>query len=221
MRGRLTYRTFHLKLDQPVKLHRVFHGKLLDQRFNEPVDNHRAGFCLREATAGEIKKLFFPDTRDTCFMPDRDILFGDLDVGVGITATLLIQDQGITDDVGSRSVGPFFNSNQPAVAAPPTILGDRLGDDLSGRVRSAMNKLGARILVLARAGEDPVEFGLTGDDLHLKPGFPGETLAFLKAARLRRQPEFPAATIHDALATMRMIDGISHAEEWAPQPRGD
>ncbi len=75
--------------------------------------------------------------------------------------------------------------------------------------------------ILTRAGEDPVEFGLTGHDLNLKPGFPGETLAFLEAVRLRRQPEFPAATIHDALATMRMIDAITHADEWAPQPRGD
>ena len=69
-------------------------------------------------------------------------------------------------------------------------------------------------VVLDRRDHEPVEFGLTGDDLKFKPGFAGETRAFVTAVRENRQPQFPAATIWDGLATLRTIEAITRSAEW-------
>ena len=37
----LADRAFHLQFDQAVHFHRIFHGQLFDQRFDEAVDDHR------------------------------------------------------------------------------------------------------------------------------------------------------------------------------------
>ncbi|MBM4437617.1 MAG: Gfo/Idh/MocA family oxidoreductase, partial [Actinobacteria bacterium] len=66
-------------------------------------------------------------------------------------------------------------------------------------------------VVFERRGKEPVEFGLTGDDLRFKPGFPGETRAFLDLVRTGGQPRFPAVSIQDALLTMRLIDSIAQS----------
>ncbi|MBM4435634.1 MAG: Gfo/Idh/MocA family oxidoreductase [Actinobacteria bacterium] len=69
--------------------------------------------------------------------------------------------------------------------------------------------------VLERRGHESVEFRLTGDDQHLKPGFPGQARAFLELVRTGGQPAFPAASIWDALSTMQMIDAIVQPEAWS------
>ncbi len=71
---------------------------------------------------------------------------------------------------------------------------------------------------LERHGRDPIRFGLTGLDRRLKPGFPGESRAFLRAVRTGQPVTFPAPTLDDAVGTMKMIDAITEAEEWAPKP---
>ncbi|MDE2868151.1 MAG: hypothetical protein OXN91_05885, partial [Chloroflexota bacterium] len=71
---------------------------------------------------------------------------------------------------------------------------------------------------LVRAGREPVQFRLTGLDRRLKPGFPGESRAFLRAVQTGEAVSFPAPTLDDAVRTMKMIDEITGAEEWAPKP---
>ncbi len=72
--------------------------------------------------------------------------------------------------------------------------------------------------MLDRRGRDPIRFELTGLDRRLKPGFPGESLAFLRAVQTGEPVSFPAPTLDDAVRTMKMIDAITGAEEWAPKP---
>lgn len=72
--------------------------------------------------------------------------------------------------------------------------------------------------ILERHGREPVRFGLTGLDRRLKPGFPGESRAFLRAVQTGEPVSFPAPTLDDAVRTMKMIDEITGAEEWAPKP---
>ena len=71
---------------------------------------------------------------------------------------------------------------------------------------------------LVRRGHEPIRFGLTGLDRRLKPGFPGESRAFLRAVQTGEPVSFPAPTLDDAVGTMKMIDAITGAEEWAPKP---
>ena len=80
------------------------------------------------------------------------------------------------------------------------------------------SRSGLSSCVLEARGREPVEFGLTGLDRRLKPGFPGESRAFLRAVQAGEAVSFPAPTLDDAVRTMKMIDGITGAEEWAPKP---
>ena len=77
---------------------------------------------------------------------------------------------------------------------------------------------GLNSCTLTAHGRDPIRFGLTGLDRRLKPGFPGESRAFLTAVRTGEPITFPAPTLDDAVGTMKMIDAITGAEEWAPKP---
>ena len=70
---------------------------------------------------------------------------------------------------------------------------------------------------LVRRGHDPVEFGLVGLDRRLKPGFPGESRAFLRAVQAGEPVSFPSATLDDAVGTMQMLDAITGADDWSPQ----
>ncbi len=74
-------------------------------------------------------------------------------------------------------------------------------------------------VILERRGQAPVAFELTGLDRRLKPGFPGESQAFLRAVRRGEPAAFPSVTLDDAVGTMRMLDAITGAEAWAPQQR--
>ena len=93
---------FHLQLDKAVHFDGVFHRQFFDQRFNESIDDHRAGLGLRKPAAHQVKQLFLSDSRYTCLMSDADILFQNLDIGIGIRTTLGIQDQCIADDIAAE-----------------------------------------------------------------------------------------------------------------------
>ncbi len=67
---------------------------------------------------------------------------------------------------------------------------------------------------LTRQDGSVAEFGFTGDDRKFKPGFPGQAREFAAAVREGRQPEPPAATIWDGLATMRLIEAITCSGDW-------
>ena len=147
----LAHGPFHLKLDQAVHFDRIFHGKFLDQWFNESIDNHRTGFRLAEPATSQIEQLFFTNARHTSLVPDRSVLLGDFDIRVGITPTLLVQNQCIADDIALRIGSTLLDLDLPTVTAAHTILGIRLGDDLPRRIRCGMHQFGSCVLVLALA----------------------------------------------------------------------
>lgn len=70
---------------------------------------------------------------------------------------------------------------------------------------------------LTRRNREPVQFSLTGLDRRLKPGFPGESKAFLHAVQTGNPVEFPSPTLVDAVKTMQMLDAITGANEWSPK----
>ena len=112
--------------------------------------------------------------------------------------------RAIADHFGPKGTGHWYEAR---TATAVLTSGDALttGDRLSS-------------CTLVRSGREPVRFGLTGLDLRLKPGFPGESRAFLRAVQTGQPVSFPAPTLDDAVGTMKMIDAITGAEEWAPKP---
>src|SRR6202166_2308390 len=52
--AKLAYRALHLELDEAVQLHRVLERKLLGERLDEAVDDHRLGLGARDAAAHQV-----------------------------------------------------------------------------------------------------------------------------------------------------------------------
>src|SRR5690606_4399604 len=93
-------------------------------------------------------ELFLADLADRCLMPNRNVVFLDLDVGIGIGPALVVQEQRVTDDVALGVVCALGDLEQAAVRSTPPILADRLGDDLGTGVGCAMPNLAACVLLL-------------------------------------------------------------------------
>ena len=146
-------RAFHLQLDQPVHLHRVFHRQFLDQRLDKAAHDHGRGFVLADATALQVEELLLADLADRGFVADADVVFLDLDVGIGVGAAAFVQQQRVADDVALAVMGALGHPQQAAIGGAAAILGDRLGDDLGAGVGRAVHDLAAGVLVLALAGK--------------------------------------------------------------------
>ena len=112
--------------------------------------------------------------------------------------------RAIADHFGPKGTGHWYEARTASA-----VLTSGVGATASDRFSSC---------TLERQGHEPVRFGLTGLDRRLKPGFPGESRAFLRAVQAGQPVSFPAPTLDDAVRTMKMIDGITGAEEWAPKP---
>src|SRR5215212_1361491 len=143
----------HLELDQPVHLDRVLHRELLDDRLDEAVDDQLAGLVLVDAAAHQVEELLLADLGDRRLVADVHVVLADADRRVGVRARVLVEQQRVADDLRARAVGALGDLEQPAVGGAPAVLGDRLGEDVRGRVRRRVDDLGARVLVLARARE--------------------------------------------------------------------
>jgi len=60
---------------------------------------------------------------------DVDLVLVDLDVGIGVGARVLVEDQRVADDLGLRVLGTVGDLEQAAVAGAASVLGDRLRCD--------------------------------------------------------------------------------------------
>src|SRR3954452_9923455 len=143
----------HLELDEAVHLHRVLHRELLDDRLDEPVDDQLAGLVLRDAAGHQVEELLLADLRHRRLVSDVHVVLADADRRIGVRARVLVQQQRVADHLGLRAVRALGHLEQAAVARAPAVLGDRLGEDVRGRVRRGVDDLRAGVLVLALAGE--------------------------------------------------------------------
>src|SRR3954465_14142411 len=143
----------HLELDEAVHLPRVLHRELLDDRLDEAVDDQLAGLVLRDAAAHQVEELLLANLRDRGLVPDVHVVLADADGRVGVRARVLVEQQRVADDLGLGAVRALGDLEQAAVARPPTVLRDRLGEDVRGRVRRVVDDLAAGVLVLACARE--------------------------------------------------------------------
>src|SRR5262249_17052743 len=106
-----------------------------------------------ESTALQVEKLFFPDLGDTRLVADLDVVFIDLDVGIGIRTTPFIEDQRVAHNVRLGSFGTVRNLQKSAIAGTAAVFAYALGNEPRARIRRAMHHLSARVLVLAFSGK--------------------------------------------------------------------
>lgn len=124
-------------------------------------------------------------------------------------SALLEYESGAVGRAIADHFGPKGSSHWYEARTASAVLTSQPGSSPGDRLSSC---------ILERHGREPVRFGLTGLDRRLKPGFPGESRAFLRAVQTGEPVSFPAPTLDDAVRTMKMIDAITGAEEWAPKP---
>src|ERR671920_1009462 len=148
----LTDRAFHLQLDQAVQLDCVLQRKLLGNWLDEAVDDHRDGLLLGEPAAHEVEELVLPDLRDRCLVLGVDLLLLDLDVRICVRPRVLVQQERVALDPALGVVATFVHFQEPAIRASARPLGDGLGGDQARGVRSGVDDLAARVLMLPVAG---------------------------------------------------------------------
>src|SRR5436305_14261967 len=96
----LAHTTRHLQLDQTVQLNRVLHGEFLGDRLNEAVDDQRVSFGLIQATAHQVEELVVTNLRDGRLVADLSQALFATHSGIGIGASLLIDQERATTDMG-------------------------------------------------------------------------------------------------------------------------
>ncbi len=94
----LTNGPFHLQLNQAIHFDGVLHRQFLYQRFDEAINDHRARLRLVSVRAHQVEQLLSP-IRDTLVHAQYSHLLENLDVRIGITSALRIENQSIANDI--------------------------------------------------------------------------------------------------------------------------
>lgn len=82
-----------------------------------------------------------------------DVVFPDVDVGIGVAAADVVDQQRIAFHARLGSVCALVDLHQAPVGRPAATARHRLGHDVAGRVGRQVQHLGAGVLVLVLAGE--------------------------------------------------------------------
>src|SRR5437899_1374941 len=106
----------HLKLDEPVHLDGVFHRKLLRDRLDEAVHDHRGRLRLGNPAAHEIEDLLVTDLRDGRLVSDRDLILLDFHVRIRIRPRVLVEQERVATHRGLAPLGALRDLDEPAVA---------------------------------------------------------------------------------------------------------
>ena len=128
-------------------------GQLLGDRLDEAAHDHRHRLVLGHAAGHQVEQLVVGDLGDARLVAHRHVVLADVDVGVGVAAADLVDQQRVAQHVGLRAVGALVDLDQPAVRRAAAAARNRLAEDARGGVRSGVDHLGAGVLVLALAGE--------------------------------------------------------------------
>src|SRR5262249_31774616 len=79
-------RALHLELDQAVELDRVLERKLLGERLDEAVDDHRLGLGAGDAAAHQIEELLVAHLAHRRLVAEGHVLGVDVVVGVRVAS---------------------------------------------------------------------------------------------------------------------------------------
>src|SRR5690606_35799458 len=119
----------------------------------EAVDDHRHRVLLADAAAAAIEQLVFADLGGRGLVLDGGGGMPDLDVGEGVRAALLADQQRVALGVVARALGAAVDLDQAAVGVLAVSGADALADDLALGALAQVNQLGAGVGLLAMMGE--------------------------------------------------------------------
>ena len=89
------------------------------------------------AARHQVEELVVGDLRDARLVAHRHVVLADVDVGVGVGAADLVDQQRVAQHVGLRAVGALVDLDQPAVRRAPAAARHRLAQDRADDVCGA------------------------------------------------------------------------------------
>src|SRR5207248_10376191 len=120
-------------------------------RLNEAVDDQRVGLGLIQSTAHQVEELVVTDFRDGRLVADFGLVLLHANGWIGIGASMLIEQERVTADMGFGVVRTPIDADQTAIRGSTIPLGDRLRENLGSGVRSKVRDLGSSIQLHAIA----------------------------------------------------------------------
>src|SRR5688572_15241800 len=121
-----TDRAFERDFQQLLRFHRELHRQLAEDGLAEAVDDHRHRVLLGDAAAAAVEQLVVADLRRGGFVFDDRRRVLHLDVGIGVRAAALADEQRVALRVVARAFGAALDLHQAAVGVLPAAGADAL-----------------------------------------------------------------------------------------------
>src|SRR3546814_788573 len=169
-------RSLEADFQQLLRLHRELHRQLAEDLLAEAVDDQADRVFLADAAAAAIEHLVVGDLGRGRLVLDGGAGVLHLDVGEGVRAAFLADQQRVALGVVARAVGGSRHLDQAAVGVLAAAGADALADDLALGALADVDHLGAGVGLLAVVGErDRVELaGRVVAQQHAARVFPGD-----------------------------------------------
>src|SRR5882724_4127112 len=125
--------------EQLLRLDREFHRQLLEHFLAKPVDDQRDRILGAQPALAAVEQLILADLRSRRLVldPGRGIAY--LDVGHGVRATALADQQRIALRVVARVLRPRLHPHETAIGVLSASGGDPFGDDRRPSVLADMD----------------------------------------------------------------------------------
>src|SRR5690606_6382962 len=150
--------TFQRHVQQLLGLHRELHRQLAEDLLAEAIDDQAHRVLLGDAAGTAVEHLVVADLGGGGLVLDGRGRVLHLDVGEGVRAALLADQQAVALGVVARALGAGGDLDQAAVGVLAAAGADALADDLALGALADVDHLGAGVGLLAVVGErDRVE----------------------------------------------------------------
>src|SRR3990172_12005910 len=105
----------HLQLDEPVELDGVLHRQLLDDRLDEPGDDHRGRLRLGEPAAHQVEQLVVAHLGDGRLVPDLGVGLLSLHLWIVVRTAVLVEEERVAAHERLDMVRAVLDPDQAAI----------------------------------------------------------------------------------------------------------
>src|SRR5690606_34175181 len=151
--GSSSDRALQAHFQQLLGLDRELHRQLAEDLLAEAVDDQRDRVLLGDAAAAAVEQLVLADLGGGGLVLDRGAGVPHLDVGEGVGAALLADQQAVALGVVARAFGIAVDLHQAAVGVLSAAGAYSLGHDLGLGALADVDHLGAGVGLLAVVGQ--------------------------------------------------------------------
>ena len=149
-----------------MRFHGELHGEFAEDFLAESMHDHRHGIFAGDAALAAVENLVFADFRGGGFVLHLRRGVAHFQIGEGVRAAFVAEQQRIALRVVARAGGRFQNLDAAAIGVLPVSGRDALADDGGSGVLPDVDHLGAGVGLLPVVGEgDGVELadGIVAD----------------------------------------------------------